>query len=132
MTESSIEKKDIQKFGIASMSIFGLFCFIGCIRGKFLPAFLFGSLSVIGVCFSVMPFHMAPVYRRYLKATFILGRIMTAGLLILMFYFVICPFSFARRMFGWKILKKEDKNTETYWVVRSEPIQPKWRIGNRY
>lgn len=95
--------------------------------------YFFGFLSLIGVCFILVPSLLKPVYVVWLKVANFIGRTITTLVLSLAYYLVITPSAVMKRLFGGKPLPVEpDKSVSTYWVTRSEPAQPKERFFKRY
>jgi hypothetical protein len=112
---------------------FGCLCTVGLWKNKPLPVFLFGFLSILCFFFILIPDHMRPVYATWLRVAHFLARIVTALIFALSYYLVITPSAFAKRIFGGRPLPvKPDKNISSYWVVRTEPGQPKERFLKRY
>jgi len=106
---------------------------LGALLKKLLPTYLFGFLSVAGLGFVVFPSHLRPLYSIWLKIGHTLGRIVTTLMLTLAYYLVITPSGLVKRLFGGAPLPiKPDKGVSSYWVVRTEPVQPKERFLKRY
>jgi len=100
---------------------------------KPLPSYLFGFLSILGFGFIVIPAHLRPVYTGWLKIAHFLGRLLNILILALAYYLVITPSALIKRLFGGTPLPvKPDKKALSYWVTRTEPIQPKERFLKRY
>lgn len=100
---------------------------------KPIPTYLFGSLSILGMAFILMPSRLRHVYAAWVKIAHFLGRIVTILILTLAYYLVITPSAFIKRLFGGRPLPvKPDKNASSYWVARTEPVQPKERFLKRY
>jgi hypothetical protein len=81
----------------------------------------------------MFPSQLSPIYSRWLKVAHILRRIITTLILTLAYYIVITPTAIIKRFFGGRpILVKPDKEASSYWVNRTEPVQPKERFLKRY
>ena len=133
MNSNLTEKKQIRKFGLIAFIFFGLLCGLGVWQEKFLPAYLFGFLSALGIGFIVAPMPLKPVYTAWLRFAHLIGRVITNLILILIYYLVISPSGLLKRLFGGKPLPvKPDKNVSSYWVPRTEPAQPTERFLKRY
>ncbi len=133
MNSNSTETKEIRKFGLIAMLFFGCLCATGIWVRKPVPIYLFGSLSLLGLIFILVPGPLRPVHAGWLKIAHIIGRIITGIVLILAYYLVMTPSAFIKRFFGGRPLPvRPDKTASTYWVQRSEPIQPKERFIKRY
>jgi hypothetical protein len=133
MSSNSTEKKQIRKFGLIALIFFGTLCALGVWKEKFLPTYLFGFLSVLGLGFIVAPIPLKPVYNAWLRFAHLISRVITNLILILIYYLVITPSGLLKRLFGGKPLPvKPDKNISSYWVTRTEPAQPRERFFKRY
>ena len=133
MTSFSTEIKDIRKFGIIAVIFFGCLCMLGIWRQKPIPTYFFGALFVLGLGFILIPGHLKPVYKAWLKIAHVIGTVVTTTVLALAYYIVITPMSFIKRLFGGRPLPMApDRNLSTYWVTREEPAQPKGRFIKRY
>ena len=133
MISYSTDIKSIRKFGAIAFLFFGALCALGVWRQKLLPVYLFGILSALGLGFVLVPSYLKPVYTGWLKIAHSLGKIFTAFILALAYYLVITPAALMKRVFGGRPLPvSPDKKISSYWVVRSEPAQPKERFFKRY
>jgi hypothetical protein len=125
--------KDIRRFGVIAFVFFGSLCALGLWTHKAVPAYLFGFLSILGCGFILMPARLKPAYDVWLKIAHFIGKIVTTIVLTLMYYFVITPAALLKRLFGGRPLPiKPDKEASSYWVARTEPVQPKERFLKRY
>ena len=133
MSSNLTDKKQIRKFGLIALIFFGILCGLGIWRNKLLPTYLFGFLSVLGIGFVIVPFPLKPVYDAWLRLAHLIGRMITNLILILIYYFVITPAGLIKRLLGGKPLPMTpEKNTSSYWVMRTEPAQPRERFFKRY
>ncbi len=133
MNSNSTDTGDIRKFGIVALIFFGCLCALGVWVNKPLPIFLFGALSLLGLGFIAIPSLLRPVYLGWLKIAHFIGRVITALALILAYYLVITPSGLLKRVFGGRpIPVKPDKKATSYWIDRSEPVQPKERFIKRF
>jgi len=133
MNLNSTETRQIRKFGIIAFVLFGCLCLLGILSKKPFSTYFFGFLSILGAGFVLIPAQLKPVYVTWLKIAHLLGRIITILILTLYYYLVITPFGVIKRLFGGPLLPtKPDKEASSYWVARTEPIQPKERFLKRY
>jgi hypothetical protein len=106
---------------------------LGIWRGKPLPSYLFGALSVLGIGFILIPVQLSPVYAAWLKIAQFIGRVINTLILTLAYYLVITPTALIKRLFSGPVLPlKPDKSVLSYWVSREEAAQPKERFLKRY
>ena len=133
MNLNSTNNREIRKFGVVALILFGCLCALGLWSKKPVPTYLFGFRSLLGFGFILIPSRLRPVYAAWLKIAHFLGRIVTTLILTLAFYLVITPAALMKRLFGGTPLPvKLDKKASSYWVPRTEPAQPKERFLKRY
>jgi hypothetical protein len=133
MNSNSTEIKQIRIFGLIAFVFFGILCVLGFWKEKFLPTYLFGCLSVLGLGFIAAPAPLRPVYKSWLRFAHFINTVITNVILVLIYYLVITPAGLIKRLFGGKPLPvKPDKSISSYWVERSEPAQPRDRFIKRY
>ena len=133
MNSNSINPKEIRKFGAVAFVFFGFLFALGLWKEKMVPIYLFGTLSVLGLAFVVAPVPLKPVYAAWLQAAHFIGKNITRLILILLYYLVITPAGLLKKLFGGAPLpKKPDPQLSTYWVQRSEPVQPRDRYIKRF
>jgi hypothetical protein len=133
MNSHSTEIREIRRFGLVAMVFFGALCALGIWKARPLPTYLFGFLCALGLCFLLLPSLSRPIYHGWLKVAHLIGTIITAILLSVVYYTVITPSALIKRVLGGPPLPtKPDKKASTYWVDRSEPAQPKERFLKRY
>lgn len=133
MNSNSTENRDIRKFGIVAFVFFGCLCALGLWTGKSVPVYLFGSLSIIGFGFIIIPGPLRPVYAGWLKIAHFIGMIVTISVLTLAYYLVITPSAMLKKIFGGAPLPvRPDKNADSYWVARDVKAQPKEQFLKRY
>ena len=133
MNSNSTSNKDIRRFGFIAFLFFGALCGIGLWTKKPVPTYFFGSLSVLGLGFILIPTTLRPVYATWLRIAHFLGKIFTMLILTLAYYMVITPAALIKRLFGGRPLPlMPNKEASSYWVARTEPAQPKERFIKRY
>lgn len=129
----STDSRVIRRFGIIALVFFGGLCILGMLTGKPFPAYLFGTLSVIGLGFIVMPVALRPLYAGWIRIAHYLGKAVNLLVLTVAYYAVITPSASIKRLFGGIPLPlKPEKSRSSYWVDRSEPVQPRERFVKRY
>jgi len=125
--------REIRKFGVIALLFFGtLFC-LALWRHRVILTFFCGILSFLGLCLLLFPAPLRPIYVAWLKFAHFIGRTSTTIILTLTYYLVITPTALVRRLFGGSPLPTSpDKKISSYWVTRSELVQPKERFVKRY
>jgi len=87
----------------------------------------------MGLGFILSPLRLRPLYSGWMKIAHLVGRIVTALVLTLAYYLVITPSALIKSVFGGRPLPlKPDTRVSSYWVARTEPVQPKERFLKRY
>lgn len=133
MSLNSTDTKQIRKFGLIALIFFGCFCTLGIWREKSVLTYLFGVLAALGLGFIILPYQLKPVFFGWLKIAHFIGTVVTTVILTIAYYLVITPSGLIKRLFGGAPLPvKPDRNSSTYWVTRTEPVQPKDRFLKRY
>ena len=126
-------RKDIRRFGIVALTFFGILFGLGLWREKVVITYFFGLLALLGLGFLLLPSFLKPLYDGWLKIAHYIGQLITVIILAIAYYLVITPTALIKRLFGGRPLPiKPDKSVSTYWVTRSEPVQPKERFIKRY
>jgi len=133
MSSNLINIKEIRKFGVIGFLFFGALFVVAIWRDKVMAAYFFGLLALPSIGFILLPVRLKPVYAAWLKIGHFLASKVTVFILTIMFFFVITPAAFLKRIFGGRPLPlKPDLNAKTYWVTRPESVQPKGRFPKRY
>ena len=133
MNSNLIDPREIRKFGVIGCIFFGTLFAAAVWRDKTLAAYFFGLLAVLSIGLILLPVQLKPVYAAWLKIAHFIGSKITILILTILFYFVITPAALLKRIFGGKPLPvKPDPDTDTYWVTRPEPAQPKERFPKRF
>ena len=121
MKQNQAGSREIRKFGLIGFIFFGCISAIGIWMKNPLPAYIFGFLSAMGLCFLAIPSQMKPVYVVWRKFGDFLARVVTISILTLSYYLVITPAGLLKRMIGGRPLPlRPDKNVESYWVTHPE------------
>jgi len=132
-SSNSTDKKDIRKFGSIALVFFGGLCALGVWREKLVPTALFGTLAALGLGFLLIPGPLRPVYAGWLRVAHFIGKSITVIVLALAYYLVITPAAMMKRVFGGRPLPvRPSKKLSSYWVERTEPVQPRERFGKRF
>jgi len=133
MSSSSTDKRDIRRFGLIACLFFGALAGVALWRDKTPFLIFFGILAGMGILFLLAPGPMAPLYRGWMKVAHKIGLALTAVVLTLAFYGVITPAAWIKRLFGGRPLPvAPDPERSSYWVDRTEPVQPKEQFYRRY
>ena len=130
---SSTDLREARKFGAVALGFFALLSALAFWRQREVLGGFFGSLSLIGMGILVLPKRLWPVYRGWLEVGHFMGKTTNILFLTLAYFLVITPSGLLKRVFGGRpIPMKPDKKDTTYWIQRSEPVQPRERFVKRY
>jgi hypothetical protein len=133
MNWNSTDSREIRRFGLIALVLFGSLCALGLWSKKPVPSYIFGLLSILGCGFILFPSRSRPIYTGWLKVAHFLSTIVTILILTLAYYLVITPSALIKRIFGGRPLPvMPDREASSYWVDRAEPAQPKERFIKRY
>jgi hypothetical protein len=133
MNSPLTDKKQVRRFGLVAFLFFGSLCALAVWKARPLPTYLFGFLWLLGTCFLLFPGRTRPIYAGWLKVAHFIGRALTAIMLTAVYFLVITPAAFLKRLFGGRPLPlRPDKKAATYWVARQEPAQPRDRFLKRF
>ena len=133
MNTPSTDPVEIRKFGIAALIFFGIVFCLALWRDKYILAWIAGPLSFLGLCISIAPVFLTPVYKAWVKGAMAFGKGVNAVFLIMAWYLVITPFAIGKRLLsGAPLPLKTDKDAQTYWVERKEPAQKREKYIKRY
>jgi hypothetical protein len=130
---SSIESREVRKFGLIAFFLFGVLASALLLKGKLVFGCIFVALCLTGALIFLLPHPMKPVYRIWIRAGEAIGKAVTVVLLTLAYYGAITPYRLILRLFHKDLLPlRPDKTLSTYWVTRVEPAQPRDRFYKRY
>ena len=84
------------------------------------------GISMLALCLST-GMMMAPLYRLWMRLALLLGTIMTAVIITIVFFLVITPIGLIRRLLRSKsdYTRTFDSNATSYWVDRSDGLDPR-------
>ncbi|MBI9075851.1 MAG: hypothetical protein JEZ02_10600 [Desulfatibacillum sp.] len=124
---------EIKRFGLIALVVFGCLFALATWRGReFLTGF-FAVFAIAGGLCAAAPQPMAPLQAAWTAAAKAFGAGINAFFLILAWFLVITPLAWLKRLVSGRPLPLHpDKNAQTYWVNRKEPVQPRERFGKRY
>lgn len=79
------------------------------------------------------PAWLAPFNRAWMKLADVLGRIVSPIVLGVLFYLVVTPFGFIKRLTGWDPMRRRfDATSSSYWIDRSPPGPPPDSLKNQF
>lgn len=133
-TWNSIEvtKKKVHEFGAVIFTIVGLLIpIIGFFVndytfGPYAKALFYSTLIFMMACVFAVQI-MTPVYKSWMLLALIMGFIMTRVIITIVYFSLITPIGFIRRLSGSetpkmiRASKDELKNRSSYWIQRETP-----------
>ena len=133
MSLNLTDTKQIRKFGLIALIFFGSLCALSIWREKSVLTYFFSILAALGLGFIIFPYQLKPIFIGWLKLAHFIGSVVNTVILTLAYFLVITPSGLIKRLFGGRPLPiKPDRNSSTYWVTRTEPVQSKERFLKRY
>lgn len=126
-----VSRRKIIEFGITMFTVLAVIIplFVSWRNGWEWAAWLSISIgigaSLLLLCLTT-GMMMTPIYRAWMRVALILGTMMTAIIVTIVFVVVITPIGLARRILRSKsdYAKGFDRSAATYWIDRSEDDQP--------
>lgn len=113
--------KELRKFGFSlglGLSILGCILFYRH-KGHFIWFTGIGSIAIILAI--LCPGALRPLKKLLDKLIFIIGWLMAAISLLIVFYLIFTPIAILLKIFGRDLLNQRiDKNTSTYWVKKRQ------------
>jgi O-antigen/teichoic acid export membrane protein len=120
-----LDRRGLRNFGLATGLLLALLLGIAlpALLGRPLPAWpwiLGGSLAAWAL---LAPGQLRPVYRGWMRFGLVMGRITTPVILAAVFFLVLTPTSFLRRVFGGEdaLARRFDAQAESYRVKSRTP-----------
>lgn len=103
----------------------GVFALLGCwwtYRGKFGAAtpYLIGGGLVLVVLGLVLPRALVWPNRLWMKLAEVMSFVMTHIILAIVFFLVVLPIGFIKRLFGWDPLGRRAQPAASYWKTYPE------------
>lgn len=93
-------------------------------RGKPATAMALAGLAALLMLLSVLaPRAIPPVHGAWMAGAHAMSRVTTPIILGVVYYLVLTPTSFARRILGKSSLTRP-RSSNTYWVTRDVPARP--------
>ena len=102
--------------GLAFVALAGLFYWRGFQSASAIAAGLGTLLVVAGL---VVPAHLGPVYRGWMKLALLISKVTTPIFMAVVYFLVITPTGFILRAFGHRSLVSAG-NDGTHWITREE------------
>lgn len=127
------KKKEIRKFGLIAFCFFGILLGVSVFKKKMILQYLFGAFSCMGLLLLALPIQFKWLYTGWVKIGHFIGRIINAFLMIAAYYLVMTPSGLLKKIIsGTPLILKFEKDRDSYWVEREEPLQAKDRFEKRY
>jgi hypothetical protein len=120
-----LDRRGLRNFGLVTGLLLALLLGIAipAVLGRPLPAWpwmLGGSLAACGL---LAPMRLRPVYRTWMRFGLFMGRVTTPVILAAVFFLVLTPTAFLRRVFGGEdaLARRLDAQADTYRVKSRTP-----------
>ena len=119
--DQAATRKELRQFGLlvgAVFTVIGLWPLV--FRGESLRLWAIGFGGLLIACGGVYPSVLTPVHKGWMWVGHILGWINTRILLSVVFYALVTPIGFVRRLMGKDTMRQAfAESSTTYRVVRS-------------
>ncbi len=135
MNSPSTDPKQIRAFGGVGLLIFFMLGLNLFLKDHPYLVYFVAFLWVQALGFLAFPRLMIPVYKGWLKVSQFIGNTINAVFLTLMFFIGIAPFALLKKVIkfgGPDLPARPDPEADSYWVPRTEPVQPRKRFIKRY
>lgn len=112
-----MSKKELRKFGLVLAGLIALFfgAIIPWIWGARFPLWPWVSAATLTLIAFALPAWLAPIYKAWTFVGHLLGFINTRIILGVIFYLVVTPFGFFKRMRGYDPMSRiGDKEASSY------------------
>lgn len=112
--------RDLRKFGLTVGSVFFLLGALFLLRHRSSYPFFLGAGAVLMAFGVVWPRALKYVYIAWMALAFMLGFVMSNGILTLFFFLFVTPIGILARLFRKDFLARRwDKNAASYWIPRT-------------
>jgi hypothetical protein len=115
---------ELRRFGLTVGAGFAVIGLLSWLRGHaFAPRVLWIMAALLMAPAAIVPASLRPVEREWMRAAAILGYVNTRVILTLLFYVVITPIGFVRRIFGDPLDRSIKDGRQSHWIRRErEPF----------
>jgi len=122
-----------RSFGLLFTLVFGLVgAWMAWRRVAAYPWWLGASAATLLVTL-VWPSLLAPFNRAWMKLAELLNRIVSPLVLGILFFGLVTPIGFLRRLSGWDPMSSRyDAQAKSYWIERDPPGPPSDSLKNQY
>jgi hypothetical protein len=119
-------RSELRKFGLTVGGAFAVFALVSWWRGHEIPPRVLGTFALLLLVPGVLtPTVLAPVQRVWMRGATALGYVNTRIILTLLYFVVITPVGFVRRLFGDPLDRGLRNDKPTSWIRREpEPVDP--------
>lgn len=121
MEKLNLSKKSLRRFGITMAIVFSIIALIILARHKQGVGPVFSIAAVFFALALLIPQALKPVYIIWMKLAFILGRVNTRLILLVMFYLVLTPVAVIMKLFNKDPLERKiEKGSDSYWIKKEK------------
>ena len=121
--KNNIKKSDLRTFSLIWSGLFSILSFYPYFFGSGINLYFF-SLALIFISIAqIKPELMKGIYKLWVKFGNSMGNVISKVVMIVLFFLLFTPVSFALKILRKDLLKKKmGKHLDTYWIERK--IQP--------
>ena len=125
--------KEVRRSGLIALPLFACLCALAFWRQRDFLVGFFGVFALAGLLCAAAPKASALLHASWTAAAKGLGALINAIFLTLAWFLVITPIALLKRVIsGGPFPLRPDKDAQTYWIARSEPVQPRERYPKRF
>lgn len=115
-------KKELKKFGLTMAVFFIAFGILFRLKSHLFVAVVFAVIGFLFALFTLaLPKALKPIHFIWMKFSMYLGFVMSKVILGIIFYLLVTPLGFLKRIFKGDFLDlKIEKSKKSYWHYRSQ------------
>ena len=117
-------RKDLRVFGFGLAVILSFFAFLSWRKAGSAWACELPLACLCALLGGLRPMALQPVYKPWMKAVGVIGKVNTWLVMGLVYYAVITPYAMLSRLLGGDLLDERFGDRDSYWHPRGEPPAP--------
>ena len=120
--EEKVKGSSDRTFGLTFAAAFALLALWPIVRHRPMRSWAVAAAVVFSVAALLRPRLLGPGNRAWLRLGLLLQRVVTPGVMALLFYSTVTPTALVLRLLGKDLLRlRIDRSAQTYWIARRPP-----------
>jgi hypothetical protein len=120
--EEEVKGSSDRAFGLTFAAAFALLALWPIVRHRPMRSWAVAAAVVFAVVALLRPQLLGPGNRAWLRLGLLLQRVVTPGVMALLFYSTVTPTALVLRLLGKDLLSlRIDRSAQTYWIARRPP-----------